>query len=118
VPPTGSNKTPQVIEPDTGSDTNALKPDEVEAMARTQSEATNRCYMRAQRGADAILVGDVKRINVTITVDKDGGVSTVELSDHATDSLGKCLQSRIKGWRFHPSTKGLTTRLTLVFQAS
>jgi hypothetical protein len=118
VPPVGSNKTPTVVDPDPTPDSNALKPDEVEAMARTQSEATNRCYMRAQRGADAILVGDVKRINVTITVDKDGAVSTVDLSDHATDALGKCLQSRIKGWRFHPSTKGLTTRLTLVFQAS
>ena len=116
VPPVGSGKVP-VSDPDTG-DTNALKAEEIEAMARTQSEATNRCYMRSQRGADAILIGDVKKINVTITVDKEGAVSGVDLSDHATDSLGKCLQSRIKGWRFHPSGKGLTTRLTLVFQAS
>lgn len=113
--PVGSGKPPPIDDPPSG---NSLKPDEVEAMARAQSEATNRCYMRAQRGADAILVGEVKRINVTLTIDKEGLVNEVDLSDHATDSLGKCLQARIKGWKFHPSGNGLKTRLTLVFQAN
>jgi hypothetical protein len=113
----GSNKTGSAVVEEPPS-SNSLKPEEVEAMARTQSEATNRCYMRAQRGADAILIGEVKRINVTLTIDREGSVTGVDLSDHAADTLGKCLQSRIKGWRFHPSTNGLTTRLTLVFQAS
>ncbi len=114
----GSGKTGSAVVVEEPPSSNSLKPEEVEAMARAQSEATNRCYMRAQRGADAILIGDVKRINVTLTIDREGSVTVVDLSDHATDTLGKCLQSRIKGWRFHPSTNGLTTRLTLVFQAS
>ena len=75
-------------------------------MARKQSAGTQRCYMRAQRGADAILVGDVKKIGVTLTIDGDGNVSEVNLSDHGGDNLGKCLTGLMRGWKFRTSPGG------------
>jgi hypothetical protein len=62
--------------------------------------------MRSQRGADAILVGDVKKIAVTLQIEKDGSVTDVQLSDHAADTLGKCLSAAIKGWKFRASGGG------------
>jgi predicted Zn finger-like uncharacterized protein len=84
----------------------ALRGDEIEAVARKYQDLTQRCYMRSQRGADAILVGDVKKIAVTLQIDKDGAVSDVQLSDHAADTLGKCLSAAIKGWKFRASSGG------------
>jgi hypothetical protein len=75
-------------------------------MARKHTDMTQRCYMRSQRGADAINIGDVKKIGVTLTVDKDGNVSDVQLSEHAGDNLGKCLTGSIKSWKFRPSAGG------------
>lgn len=109
--------------PKTGNDTptnpdlKALGAEEVEAMAAKYSGTTQRCYLRSQRGADAILVGDVKRIDVTLTVDKDGAVTDVKLSNHSQNALGKCLISSIRGWKFRPSSNGITSRITMVFQS-
>jgi hypothetical protein len=76
-------------------------------MAGKYSSTTQRCYMRSQRGVDAILIGDVKKIAVTLTVAGDGSVSDVQLSDnHATNTLGKCLITSIRGWRFRASPGG------------
>ena len=93
---------------------NALASDEIEEVARKHQEATQRCYMRSQRGADAILVGEVKKISVTLTVDRDGNVSNLELSDHAADVLGRCLSGAIRGWKFRQSAGG-TFRFSLAF---
>jgi hypothetical protein len=109
-----NNNTPNIpIDPPGGD---RLSGDDVEAMARSQSSTTQRCYMRAQRGADAILIGDVKKINVTIEVAPDGAVKTVGLSAHAENTLGKCLISAIRGWKFRASPGG-TYRFALVFSA-
>jgi predicted Zn finger-like uncharacterized protein len=110
-PPVGSSQDP---EPPPG---NSLSPDEVEDMARKHQEITNRCYMRSQRGADSILIGEVKKISVTLTVDSEGTISDVKLSEHAADNLGKCLTMAIKGWRFRPSAGG-TFRFSLAFVGS
>lgn len=93
-----------------------LSGDDVEAMARSQSSTTQRCYMRAQRGADAILIGDVKKINVTIEVAPDGTVKTVGLSSNSENTLGKCLSGAIRAWKFRASPGG-TYRFALVFSA-
>jgi predicted Zn finger-like uncharacterized protein len=93
-----------------------LSGDDVETMARSQSATTQRCYMRAQRGVDAITIGDVKKINVTIEIAPDGSVKTVGLSAHAENTLGKCLSSAIRGWKFRASPGG-TYRFALVFSA-
>jgi hypothetical protein len=93
-----------------------LRPDEVEDMAARSSGATQTCWRRSQRGAEAILLSDLKKIGVTLTVDRSGVVTNVSLSDHATTSLGKCLSSTIRGWKFRESTAGITARITLVFQ--
>ncbi len=95
----------------------ALRPDEVEAEAGKRSTGTQRCYIRSQKGADAILIGDVKKIAVTLTVDKDGNVTDVQLSEHSTDSLGKCLVSSIRTWKFRQSLAGITAKITMVFQS-
>jgi predicted Zn finger-like uncharacterized protein len=93
---------------------NALGGDEIEDVARKHQEMTQRCYMRAQRGAEAILIGDVKKIAVTLTIDREGNVSDLQLSDHGADLLGKCLTGAIRTWKFRPSSGG-TFRLSLNF---
>jgi predicted Zn finger-like uncharacterized protein len=100
-PPVGSARDP---DPPPG---NALRFEEVEDAARKHQDMTQRCYMRAQRGADSIIVGDVKKITVTLTIDPEGGVRDVQLSDHAGDNLGKCLIGSMKGWKFRASSGGI-----------
>jgi predicted Zn finger-like uncharacterized protein len=86
---------------------NSLKAEEIEEMAGKYSSTTQRCYMRSQRGVDAILIGDVKKIAITLTISGDGSVSDVQLSDnHAANSLGKCIIGSIRGWRFRASPGG------------
>jgi outer membrane biosynthesis protein TonB len=110
-PPSSGSQEP---EPPPG---NSLSADEIEDVARKHQDITNRCYMRSQRGADAILIGDVKKISVTFTVDRDGNVSELKLSEHEADNLGKCLTVSIKGWKFRPSAGG-TFRFSLNFVGS
>ena len=91
-----------------------LKPDEIEDMAAKQGEGTKRCYMRAQKGALGLDVADIKKIDVMLTVDKDGTVTDVQLSDHGADNFGKCLIARIRGWKFRQSPGG-TFKIALAF---
>ncbi len=108
---------PIVNPTNTNPDAKALRPDEIEEMAAKYSGTTQRCYVRSQRGAEAILLNDVKKLGVTLTVDKDGTVTNVQLSDHATSSLGKCLISSIRSWKFRASSSGITAKITMVFQS-
>jgi predicted Zn finger-like uncharacterized protein len=94
-----------------------LAADEVEAMAAKYGEGTKRCYMRAQKGALGFEIADTKKIDVTLTVGKDGSVNDVQLSKHSNNEFGQCLISRIKGWRFRESAGG-TFRIALAFSAS
>jgi predicted Zn finger-like uncharacterized protein len=96
---------------------NALKASEVEDMAAKQGEGTKRCYMRAQKGALGFEIQDVKKIAVTLSVNKDGTVGNVTLSEHANDSFGQCLIARIKAWKFRDSGGG-TFRISLAFSNS
>jgi predicted Zn finger-like uncharacterized protein len=107
---------PPINPPPVNPNAKDLRPDEVEDMAAKSSASTQTCWRRSQRGAEAILLSDLKKLGVTLTVDKGGTVTNVTLSDHATTSLGKCLITNIKGWRFRESTAGITARITLVFQ--
>jgi hypothetical protein len=110
----GTSVTPPVI-PSTPSDVGKLEAREIEEMAGKNSTVTQRCYMRAQRGADGILIGDVKKIAVTLTINGDGQVTGALLSDnHAQNSLGKCLIGAIKTWKFRSSSGG-TFRFVLHF---
>lgn len=94
-----------------------LDPGEIEAMAAKNSEGTKRCYMRAQKGALGFEIADTKRIDVTLTVAKDGTVSDVQLSSHANNEFGQCLIARIKAWKFRESAGG-TFRIALAFSAT
>jgi hypothetical protein len=91
-----------------------LGADEIEDMASKNGEGTKFCYIRAQKGALGLEMLDLKKISVTLTVDKTGAVTDVELSDHAKDTFGACLISRIKGWKFRVSPGG-TFRIALAF---
>ncbi|HPH67315.1 MAG TPA: GYF domain-containing protein [Kofleriaceae bacterium] len=89
-----------------------LKADDVESMFSRNGDISRRCYEQALK-KDPFL--DVKKIAVTMSVDKAGVVNDVSLSSHADHQLGKCLTQRIKGWRFRESTSGITTRINVVF---
>jgi predicted Zn finger-like uncharacterized protein len=117
--PTPHRPTPTVPTPtrDDPAPGNALGGDEVEDMARKHQDVTQRCYMRAQRGVDSILVGDVKKIAVTLTIARDGTVTDVVLNEHGADNLGKCLIASMKGWKFRASSGG-NFRFSLNFVGS
>jgi hypothetical protein len=91
-----------------------IEASEIEDYASKQNGGTQRCFMRAQKGVDGILVGDVKKVFVTLSIDKDGAVTDVQLSDHAADQLGKCLSGMLKHWKFRPSPGG-TYKFALAF---
>jgi predicted Zn finger-like uncharacterized protein len=91
-----------------------LQADEIEDMGAKQSDGIKRCYMRAQKGALGIEMQDLKKIWVTLTVDKTGSVTDVDLSDHKSDTFGACLIARIKGWKFRASPGG-QFKIPLVF---
>ena len=94
---------------------NSLKAEEIETMAGKFSGTTSSCYMRSQKGADGILIGDVKKITVTLSIAADGTVTDVTLSDnHAANKLGRCLIGAIRGWKFRTSPGG-TFRFILHF---
>jgi predicted Zn finger-like uncharacterized protein len=112
----GSGGTAATMPTPTGpTDVPKLDAREIEEMAGKNASVTQRCYMRSQRGADGILIGDVKKIQVTLTISADGQVTDAQLSDnHAQNSLGKCLITAIKSWKFRPSSGG-TFRFILHF---
>ena len=91
-----------------------LGADEIEDMAAKQGEGTKFCYIRAQKGALGLEMLDLKKISVTLTVDKTGAVTDVQLSEHGKDTFGNCLIARIKGWKFRVSPGG-TFRIALAF---
>jgi hypothetical protein len=51
---------------------------------------------------------------VTLTIDREGNVSDLQLSDHSADTLGKCLTGAIRTWKFRSSAGG-TFRFSLNF---
>ena len=107
----GSNNT--VTGPDlpTGD---SLSPEDVDVVSKKYSTGTQRCYMRSQKGIDAITIGAVKSIQATLTVGKDGAVTEVVLGSHNADSLGKCLSQALHGWRFRTNPGG-RVKFTLAF---
>jgi hypothetical protein len=110
--PTTKHETPDVE--DTSGD--SLRASEIEDMAAKQGEGTKRCYMRAQKGALGFEIAELKKIEVTLTVGKNGVVNDVKLSSHGGDTFGQCLISRIKLWKFRESSGG-TFRISLAFSA-
>ncbi len=104
-PPTqGSNKIVPV-DPPLG---NSLKSDEVEAMARSTSSTTTACFRRASKGADDIILSDVKKIRVAFKVNPDGTVSpnSVDLSEKRSATLSSCLSRMVASWKFRPNAGG------------
>ena len=103
-PPTqGSAKPP--VDPPLG---NSLKSDEVEAMARSTSSTTTACFRRASKGADDIILSDVKKIRVAFKVNPDGTVApnSVDLSEKRSATLSSCLSRMVAGWKFRPNAGG------------
>ncbi len=92
----------------------SLSPEDIDTVSKKYSTGTQRCYMRSQKGVDAITVGAVKSIQATLTVGKDGAVTEVVLGSHGDDTLGKCLSQALKGWRFRANPGG-RVKFTLAF---
>jgi hypothetical protein len=86
--------------------TNALKAEEIEQMAGKYATTTTTCFRRADKGADAILLQDIKKITVTLDVGADGAVTSVVLSQNGSDKLGRCLTTMVKSWKFRTSPGG------------
>ena len=108
APPNGSNTGPDLPTGD------SLSPEDVDTVSKKYSTGTQRCYMRSQKGTDAITIGPVKSIQATLTVGRDGTVTEVVLGSHADDSLGKCLSGALRGWRFRANPGG-RVKFTLAF---
>jgi predicted Zn finger-like uncharacterized protein len=122
--PTNPNTNPnnQVVNGGSGRDPtelptgDSLSPEDIDSVSKKYSTGTQRCYMRAQKGADAITIGNVKSIQATLTVAKDGSVTDVALASHSDDNLGKCLTNALRGWRFRTNPGG-RVKFTLAFAA-
>ncbi len=103
-PPTqGSNRI--IPDPPQG---NSLKSDEVESMARSTSSTTTACFRRASKGADDIILSDVKKIRVVFKVNPDGTVApnSVDLSEKRSATLSSCLSRMVASWKFRPNAGG------------
>jgi hypothetical protein len=92
----------------------SLTPEDIDVVSKKYSTGTQRCYMRAQKGTDAITIGNVKSIQATLTVAKDGSVTDVALATNADNNLGKCLTNALRGWRFRANPGG-RVKFTLAF---
>ncbi len=106
IPPRPIIRRPPVKPPDPPPSGNSLGVDDIESMARSTSSTTTACFRRADRGADAIRLADIKKIKVTFRVAPDGTVSNVTLSEKGSKSLTSCLTRMIQGWRFKPNSGG------------
>jgi hypothetical protein len=91
-----------------------IKSDEVEDMANKNSSGTQRCYIRAQRGAAGIETADLKRLSVTLTIDKTGAVTDVQFTEKTAEMLLTCLRTQIRLWKFRESPGGMY-RIVLAF---
>lgn len=103
---------PSVIGPD-GMPLKPLTPDDVFAMSRKMEIGTRRCYERALKD-DPFL--KVSKIKATVTVARAGNVSNVVLSSMQGTPLATCLAAAIGRWRFRPSTEGIVSEFSIVFE--
>ncbi|MBX3162806.1 MAG: hypothetical protein KF773_42985, partial [Deltaproteobacteria bacterium] len=87
---------------------------EVEAMAKATNGATSTCFIRSNKGAEAILLADVKRVNVNFTINPDGTVKDASFGLEAgLARLTSCLNNVVRTWKFRPSPGG-NYRITMV----
>jgi predicted Zn finger-like uncharacterized protein len=86
--------------------------DEVEEMSQKNSTGLQRCYELALK-KDIFL--EVKSIKVTISIDTGGVVTNVAMSSHSDHTLGQCMITRIRNWRFRPNSRGLDAKFTVAF---
>ncbi len=100
--PTGTDRE-EPIEP--------LSPDDVSAVYRANEAGLKWCYERALK-ADPMF--RMNKINVTISIAKSGVVSEISMPDQSS-TLGTCLTSRIRAWRFRKSTEGLNMQFDIMF---
>ena len=134
--PTGSNTPPTTQRPRTGRNPRVgtpgstiveapidpsrtpRDPSEVEEMAQKQSSGPQFCFARAQRGAIGLEIQNLKKLFVTVSIDKDGAVTNVTLKEHGDDTFGRCIVARIKSWKFREAQAGGDYGFTLYFQSS
>jgi predicted Zn finger-like uncharacterized protein len=103
IPNPGSAK-PDIIEPKGDK----LRSDEIESMAGKSAATTTACFRRADKGADAIRLADVKKIRVAFKVNADGSVDpgSIDLSEKSSATLTSCIQRMISTWKFRANPGG------------
>lgn len=89
---------------------------DVEAMAKKTAPQTASCWMRSRRGAEDIVLSDVKKVTVVLTIGKDGIVSNVIYKGLPPGTkLEGCLTGMIKSqWKFRSPNPGATLGFTMV----
>jgi predicted Zn finger-like uncharacterized protein len=91
-----------------------LTPSDISRVSSRYQMSTTRCYERALK-KDPFL--RVRKLDVVISVAPTGVVTNLKVSSHSTTLLGRCLQARIRKWKFPKSRKGITTQISIVFQS-
>src|SRR5690606_41548355 len=77
-----------------------LTPDDVMKVYQERKLGVKLCYERALK-KDPLL--DVKKVYVNLSVTPTGIVTNVSMSSHGDTTLGQCLVSQIRRWRFRKS---------------
>jgi hypothetical protein len=93
----------------------ALDPSEVETEVQKRNSLWTRCKDRSMK-EDPFF--DIKKVDVTMSIDKTGAVTEVSLSNDAAKNQKfiQCMTGGFKGVRFRASAKGIDTRIKVVFQ--
>jgi predicted Zn finger-like uncharacterized protein len=92
----------------------SLRPQDLSAaLQRPEVQAAlKQCYERARKDDPKQTIG---RIDLDLTVNPAGEVSSVVLSQHADTKFGACLTKSIQTWTFSPSAEGVSARVPLIF---
>lgn len=89
----------------TGGD--PLSSGDIESMAAKYNTQSATCWRRSRKGTEDILISDVKKITLYLTVAKDGSVSSVTQKGlPGGTKLEACLSSMIRSWKFRSNAGG------------
>lgn len=103
--PTNTTPTPPPRPPEPTGD--PLSSSDIESMATRYNTQSATCWRRSRKGTEDILISDVKKITIYLTVAKDGSVSSVTQKGlPGGTKLEACLSSMIRGWKFRANAGG------------
>ena len=86
---------------------------EAQRTLRRQMPRLQNCYERALRRD--LRLGDATA-DITVDIDRNGGVQTIAVSGDATPELRRCLEQAVRNARFPNSDTGLRVSVPLRFE--